>query len=82
MKERWLRKSSDEELLERKQEIERNTDWISGSILDGDFDDEIEVIDKIDEELNERSWKRYNESDSDESYGVHREHGWYLPNDD
>ncbi len=60
-----------------------DTDWRSGSILDGDFDAEIEALDAIDEELNQRSWDRYNSQDhSNESYGVHREHGWYLPNDD
>ena len=37
----------------------------------------------IAEELNKRAWDRYNSEDhSNESYGVRREHGWYLPNDD
>jgi hypothetical protein len=37
----------------------------------------------LDEELNQRAWDRYNSEDhSNESYGVHREHGWYLLNDD
>lgn len=75
----WLKSSDDDELRSRKSE----TDWSSGSILDGDFDDEIEAIDAIDEELNRRAWGRYNSEDhSNESYGIHREHGWYLPNDD
>lgn len=39
----WL-KSSDDELRSRKSEIESETDWSSGSILDGDFDDEIEAM--------------------------------------
>ena len=79
----WLESSDDDELRSRKSEIEAGTDWESGSILDGDFDDEIEAIEAIDEELNQREWDKYNsEEHSDESYGVHREHGWYLPNDD
>ena len=79
----WLNSSDDDELRSRKSEIESETDWSSGSILDGDFDGEIEAIDAIDEELNRRAWGRYNSEDhSNESYGIHREHGWYFPNDD
>ena len=78
----WLKSSSDEELREKKNEIKNSTDW-SGSILDGDYDSEIEAIDSIDEELNNRSWDRYNQEEhSNSNYGVKREHGWYLPNDD
>lgn len=80
MKKNWYNAASDDELRAKKSEISSNTDWMSGSILDGDFDDEIRELDKIDEELNRRSWKQHN--DDDLSYGVHREHGWYLPNDD
>ncbi|MFR2774374.1 MAG: hypothetical protein ACLTBR_00915 [Anaerostipes sp.] len=79
----WLKSSDGDELRSRKSKIESETDWSSGSILDGDFDSEIEAIDAIDEELNQRAWDKYNSEDhSNESYGVHREHGWYLPNDD
>lgn len=79
----WFTSASDDDLFARKSEIESETDWSSGSILDGDFDDEIEEIDAIDEELNKREWDRYNDEDhSNESYGVRREHGWYLSNDD
>ena len=78
----WLSSASDDELRSKKDEIQSSTDW-SGSILDGDYDEEIEALDSIDEELNKRSWDRYNSEDySDKGYGVHREHGWYLPNDD
>lgn len=79
----WLKSAGDDDLRSKKSEIETDTDWRSGSILDGDFDDEIEAIDAIDEEMNQRSWDRYNnEEHSGKSYGVRREHGWYLPNDD
>ena len=77
----WLSSASEDELRAKKSEISSNIG--SGSILDGEYDDEIEAIDAIDEELNRRSWEQYNSEDhSDSSYGVHREHGWYLPNDD
>lgn len=77
-----LKSLSDDELKEKKNEIKNSTDW-SGSILDGDYDSEIDAIDSIDEELNNRSWERYNQEEhSNSSYGVKREHGWYLPNDD
>ena len=79
----WLKSSDKDKLRSRKSEIESGTNWGLGSILDGDFDDEIEAIDAIDEELNKRAWDRYNSEDhSNDSYGVHRKHGWYLPNDD
>ena len=83
LKKDWLRSTSEDELRARKKEITDSTDWRSGSILDGDFDEEIEALDAIDEEINQRAWDQYNSEDhSYESYGVHREHGWYLPNDD
>lgn len=76
--------SSDDDLLrKRKKEIIFETDWDSGSVLNGDFDEVLEAMDAIDEELNQRDWDRYNREDhSNKNYGVHREHGWYLPNDD
>ena len=40
----WLKSAKDDELCSRKSKIEIDTDWHSGSILDGDFDDEIEAI--------------------------------------
>lgn len=83
LKKDWLRSASEDELRARKKEITDSTDWRSGSILDGDFDEEIEALDAIDEEINQRAWDQYNSEDhSNESYGVHREHGCYLPNDD
>lgn len=78
----WLKSADDDELRSKKSEIQSCTDW-SGSILDGDYDDEIEAMDAIDEELNQREWDKYNSEDhSNDSYGVRREHGWYLTNDD
>lgn len=73
--------SSDDDLLrKRKKEIISETDWDSGSVLNGDFDEVLEAMDAIDEELNQRDWDRYNREDhSNKNYGVHREHGWYLP---
>lgn len=72
----WLKSADEDELRSKKSEIESSTDWQSGSILDGDFDDEIEALDAIDEEINQRSWDQYNsENHSGKSFGMHREHG-------
>ena len=80
---RGLSSSDDDLLRKRKKEIISETDWDSGSVLNGDFDEVLEAMDAIDEELNQRDWDRYNREDhSNKNYGVHREHGWYLPNDD
>ena len=79
----WFKSSSDDDLRSEKARIQSDTDWSSGSILNGDFDEEIKKLDNIDEELNRRAWEQYNSEDhSNDSYGVRREHGWYLPNDD
>ena len=40
----WLKSVGDDDLRSKKSEIETDTDWRSGSILNGDFDDEIEAI--------------------------------------
>ena len=83
MKKNWLKSASEDEIRAKKSEIQSGTDWSSGSIFGGDFDAEITAMDAIDDELNQRAWDRYNSEDhSNDSYGVHREHGWYLPNDD
>lgn len=78
----WMRRASDDELRSKKKDIQDSTDWSSGSILDGDFDNILKKLDSIDEELNNRSWDRCRSEICSSSYGVHREHGWYLPNDD
>lgn len=78
----WLKSANDEELRRKKLEIQYSIDW-SGSILDGDYNSEIDALDSIDEELNQRAWKRYNSTPhTTTDYGIHREHGWYLRNDD
>lgn len=83
LKKDWLKSASEDELRARKKEITDSTDWRSGSILDGDFDEEIEALDAINEEINQRAWDQYNSEEyPNESYGVHRERGWYLTNDD
>lgn len=83
MKKNWLKSASEDEIRAKKSEIQSGTDLSSGSIFAGDFDAEISTMDAIDNELNQRAWDRYNSEDhSNDSYGVHREHGWYLSNDD
>ena len=83
MKKNWLKSASEDEIRVKKSEIQSGTDWSSGFIFAGDFDAEISTMDAIDNELNQRAWDRYNsENHSNDSYGVHREHGWYLSNDD
>ena len=42
----WLKSADDDELRSKKSEITSGTDWGSGSILDGDFDKEIEGLEK------------------------------------
>ena len=79
----WILSATDAALEARKDAIRTETDWESGSILDGDFDEEIEEYDAIDEEIGKRrDAANARERKPGASYGVHREHGWYLPNDD
>lgn len=78
-----------DKLRAKKDKVIKDTDWRFGSILDGAFDKQIKKIDKIDEKINRKERKARRREDRREkrkgenkSYGVHREHGWYLPNDD
>ena len=80
---KWLRTANDEELREKRDKL--NQGWF-GSFRDDiqmGIDEAIDKIDSIDWELNRRAWDKYNSEDhSQDKPPRHREHGWYLPNDD
>lgn len=71
----WLSSASDEEL-----EIERENVRLDYCNPDLDDDYREACWDKLkdfDKEIGKRAW-----GDEEPGYPVHREHGWYLPNDD
>ena len=75
----WLRTKTSAYLRRKREKMNH----YYGSTANRSFDRLCKKIDAIDQELNRRSWKKYNRSEkTDKSYGVRREHGWYLPNDD
>ena len=73
---------NNDRLKGKKRKIIEKTDWRSGSILGGDFDKEIRKIDRIDAKARRKENRKRGKGSKGKSYGVRREHGWYLPNDD
>ena len=78
---------SDKALVNKRKKMNH----YHGTVLDKSFHKLCKRLDNIDEELTRRSNKRYKRrktfekiirKKSSKTYGVHREHGWYLPNDD
>ena len=65
----WLHSASDDELEEEREKVRQR--WCSG---DESAEGELERFDK--------DLRKRNTSNSETGYPAHREHGWYLPNDD
>lgn len=68
----WLKNSSEEELNSEREEIRQR--HCSGDERAMGF------LDMIDREKDERYEATH--PNSEHGYPVHREHGWYLPNDE
>lgn len=72
----WFKTASDAEL-----ETEREKVRIASCSCGGDMDSAIELqnlLHRFDMEQSERAWG----GESPRASSRHREHGWYLPNDD
>ena len=73
---KWFSSASDEE-LETEREKVRQEYCSSGD----DFDRACELQEtsyKFDEEMSKRAW----DDEEPHAPSIHREHGWYLSNDD
>lgn len=71
-----LRKGSDEELQEEREKIRQ--DYCNPKLDMKYREDCRRKLDRFDAEISKRAWG--DEEPHGPSY--HREHGWYLPNDD
>ena len=70
----WLPSMSDDELAETYKALQLR--WRDG---DGTV---REKMYKIDAEMVRRANKKYDKENPNPGPAPHREHGWYLPNDD
>jgi len=73
----WLKSATDDE-LETEREKAR-IEWCGSSALsDEEAEGLYDTLKRFDEEMSSRAW-------GDEepcAQSIHREHGWYLPNDE
>lgn len=72
--ENWLEEASDEELADGYEN--RRLDWLKNGGGDRTYE-----MKRIDNEMVRRANEKY-EKEHPDSKPRHREHGWYLPNDD
>ena len=66
----WKHKSDEDLYAERQQ------------ALDNGHDRHSSLVKAYDQEIDRRSDERYEKENPIPKERVHREHGWYLPNDD
>lgn len=72
----FLKKATDEELDSEREKV--RLDYCNPNLDDGYRTSCRSRLDAFDDEMSKRAWG--NETPHAPSY--HREHGWYLPNDD
>ena len=75
-KDKWISNASDEELSLEREKVRQD-------FCNSDFDDNYReecytTLGRFDREMSKRAWG----DDEPKSSSIHREHGWYLPNDD
>lgn len=71
----WFESASDDELNAEREQV-RQAYCSAGS----DYSEAVRLenlLRRFDKELSRRAW-----AGEEPGYPVHREHGWYLPNDD
>lgn len=74
----FIKKASDEELSAEREKVrvKRNSSY------DCDIYESYDrILRRLDKELGKRMNEKYNKEHPNKQ-PVHREHGWYLPNDD
>ena len=71
---KWFKLASDE-VLSREREAHRIPAFRDGNSYS------MSVIERIDKEMSQR-YKEKHSNEHIETKTRHREHGWYLPNDD
>lgn len=74
---KWFSSASDEELATEREIVRQ--EWCSSGSLDDDKAEELyDTLQSFDEEMSRRAWG----DEEPHAPNIHREHGWYLPNDD
>ena len=74
----WFASASDSELNSERERVrsEYANAGLSG-LSDNEVDNLYFLLNKFDNEISRRAW-----AGQDAGYPAHREHGWYLSNDD
>ena len=74
---RWMSSATDEDLDTEREKV--RIKWCGSSSVSMDEAEEIyETLGRFDEEMSRRAWG----DEEPHAPSRHREHGWYLPNDD
>lgn len=77
---KWFKNATDDELASEREEVRLR--YIDGSNIDIDEADRLyDVLAAFDAEMIDRANSKY-EKEHPDAEPRHREHGWYLPNDD
>ncbi|MEI6132657.1 MAG: hypothetical protein WCQ41_07530 [Bacillota bacterium] len=75
----WLRNASDDELSSEREKVRKR--YIGGNIDIDEADKLYDILHRFDVEMTNRANLKYKKEHPD-AKPRHREHGWYLPNDD
>jgi len=76
---RWFKNATDDELNSEREKVRER--YVDGTIDIDDADKLYDVLHKFDDEMIERANSKY-EKEHPNAKARHREHGWYLSNDD
>ena len=73
----WFHSATDEELEEEREKV--RVQWCGSSVLSFEEGEELyDTLKRFDEEMSDRAWG----DEEPRAQSIHREHGFYLPNDD
>lgn len=76
---RWFKNATDDELNSEREKVRER--YVDGTIDIDEADKLYDVLHKFDDEMIERANLKY-EKEHPNAKPRHREHGWYLSNDD
>lgn len=76
---RWLRNATDDELSSEREKVRER--YVDGTIDIDEADRLYDTLHRFDAEMIDRANLKH-EQENPDAQPRHREHGWYLPNDD
>ena len=76
---KWFRNATDDELASEREKVRER--YVDGTIDIDEADKLYDTLHRFDSEMIGRANSKY-EKENPDSKPRHREHGWYLPNDE